>query len=82
MTLDRRTLLAAGTALLTSGTRLAGAGESPTTSAAQRQRRIATEEAYAVPELVDGVRSQLKSGAKLTPTGALCPTSCTFEGDA
>jgi 5-carboxyvanillate decarboxylase len=67
MTLDRRTLLAAGTALLTSNARLAGAGEgtgNPTTSAAQRQRRIATEEAYAVPELVDGVRSVLQSGAK------------------
>ena len=33
-----------------------------------------------VPTVIDGL--QLKSGAKLTPTGALRPTSCTFEGDA
>jgi poly(beta-D-mannuronate) C5 epimerase len=32
------------------------------------------------PTVIDGL--QLKSGAKLTPTGALRPTSCTFEGDA
>lgn len=32
------------------------------------------------PTIIDGL--QLKSGAKLTPSGALRPTSCTFEGDA
>lgn len=32
------------------------------------------------PTIIDGL--QLKAGAKLTPTGALRPTSCTFEGDA
>lgn len=32
------------------------------------------------PTIIDGL--QLKSGAKLTPAGALRPTSCTFEGDA
>ncbi|MDB5540315.1 MAG: hypothetical protein JWQ89_2042 [Devosia sp.] len=32
------------------------------------------------PTIIDGL--QLKSGAKLTPTGALRPTSCIFEGDA
>lgn len=37
----------------------------------------ATDEA---PTVIDGL--QLKSGAKLTPAGALRPTSCTFEGDA
>jgi poly(beta-D-mannuronate) C5 epimerase len=32
------------------------------------------------PTVIDGL--QLKAGAKLTPGGALRPTSCTFEGDA
>lgn len=34
----------------------------------------------ATPTIIDGL--QLKTGAKLTPSGALRPTSCTFEGDA
>lgn len=32
------------------------------------------------PTIIDGL--ELKSGAKLTPNGALRPTTCTFEGDA
>ena len=32
------------------------------------------------PTVIDGL--QLKAGAKLTPTGALRPTTCSFEGDA
>jgi poly(beta-D-mannuronate) C5 epimerase len=32
------------------------------------------------PTVIDGL--QLKVGAKLTPTGALRPTTCSFEGDA
>jgi poly(beta-D-mannuronate) C5 epimerase len=32
------------------------------------------------PTIIDGL--QLKSGARLTPTGALRPTTCSFEGDA
>lgn len=34
----------------------------------------------AEPTIIDGL--QLKSGARLTPTGALRPTTCKFEGDA
>src|SRR6185295_10006292 len=67
MTLDRRALLAAGTALLSGNGLVAAASDAaikPTQNIGKRHRRIATEEAYAVPELVDGVRSGLQSGAK------------------
>jgi 5-carboxyvanillate decarboxylase len=66
MSIDRRTLLGVGAMLAASG-RLAASLEDEALQAApgamRRPRRIATEEAYAAPELVESVRAQLESGA-------------------
>ena len=65
MALDRRALLAASTALLAGNGIVASASDAGSKpEPTKRHRRIATEEAYAVPELVDGVRSGLQSGVK------------------
>jgi 5-carboxyvanillate decarboxylase len=64
MTLDRRTLLGAGTAAFASGVLAMNTSDAGSPAAKKPHRRIATEEAYAIPELVDGVRAAIGLGSK------------------
>jgi 5-carboxyvanillate decarboxylase len=64
MAMDRRTLLGAGTAALATSALTTPMSDARTPASRKTHRRIATEEAYAIPELVDGVRSAIALDSK------------------